>query len=669
MRKKSLKVAVLHLAFAYSGGGEKLVLEEARGLRNRGYEVNIFTPVLNKEKCFPDFIGKYNIQALLPNLPYFVPQREIFQVILACILAPFLSFRFRNFDVILAANQPSPWLAFWVQKLFGVPYVTYLSQPTRFLHPRKIDKKTGLVFTERKDLLLASSLIKISKPLVNVADRLSIGESDSVLADGEYIKGLLERIYSIRTVNCPAGAHPVKKQINHSFRYQGRLKVNGKTITKPYILLTNRHFPQKRFEYALTALAHVLKVSPHLSLIITGEETDYTQRLKILAQQLSLQKKVLFLGLVKEKDLEKLYFQAMIYVYTAPEEDFGMGMVEAMAHGVPVVAWNNAGPTKIVIDGKTGFLARPFDITDFLDKILELTKNKKLNQEMGKRALERVKNEFSYLKHLDILEKELNQAFRANSNLYPPPSSFSSRKFWHFSYALEALEKIKGRVLDIGCGTGDLLMELKKFRPDLEIIGCDKNKKPGVSSKQFLEDEAKIVFGDAEKLPFAAKSFDAVLMFDVLEHLENPKQALKEIKRVLKKEGVFHLTVPCERSLATWDGWLYRFFRINLKRDSIGHIQLFTSEEIGKMMKEQGFEMIDYYFSRHFWDQFFSFPYFLFISLFYGGRHFDLRQKGETFRPLGFLLRIGAGLSNIESIFLKKVKGKSLHLISKKSEE
>ncbi len=57
MKKKKLRIAILHLAFTYSDGGEKLVLEEARGLQKRGHKTTIFTHILNKKKCYPAVIG------------------------------------------------------------------------------------------------------------------------------------------------------------------------------------------------------------------------------------------------------------------------------------------------------------------------------------------------------------------------------------------------------------------------------------------------------------------------------------------------------------------------------------------------------------------------------------------------------------------------------------
>lgn len=84
-----------------------------------------------------------------------------------------------------------------------------------------------------------------------------------------------------------------------------------------------------------------------------------------------------------------------------------------MAQGIPVIAWNNAGPSRIVADGETGFLAKPFDIADFVDKISEVSGNKKLAEEMGEAGWERAKKKFSYERHCKILEGALLDSLRS----------------------------------------------------------------------------------------------------------------------------------------------------------------------------------------------------------------------------------------------------------------
>ena len=57
MKRKKLKIAIFHLGFFFSGGGEKLVLEEAEELIKRGHDVSLFAPVIDRIDCFPDIIS------------------------------------------------------------------------------------------------------------------------------------------------------------------------------------------------------------------------------------------------------------------------------------------------------------------------------------------------------------------------------------------------------------------------------------------------------------------------------------------------------------------------------------------------------------------------------------------------------------------------------------
>ena len=57
-KENKLKIAVFHCGFVYSGGGERIVLEEVLGLRRLGHEVVCFAPTLDRELCFPDFIDQ-----------------------------------------------------------------------------------------------------------------------------------------------------------------------------------------------------------------------------------------------------------------------------------------------------------------------------------------------------------------------------------------------------------------------------------------------------------------------------------------------------------------------------------------------------------------------------------------------------------------------------------
>lgn len=410
------KIAIFHCGFIYSGGGERLIIEEAKGLISRGYKVDIFVPTYDKKICYPDQLSKLNVATFLPPLPQIIPGRHAIEMILSSLLAPFYAYRYKSYDAILGANQPGAWIAYCVSKILRIPYVVYFNQPNRFLYPRNIDKKTK--WYDVRDYYYLEKLLQKINFFVAWADRVSLRGGKTVLVNGEYIGKIISRIYKKPVTVCPAGAvvNPVSLlRVNPHTAYAGEFNIKNKAgkvfaVKKPYILITNRHQPQKRFDYGLKSFSLIHKKFPDLTLYIPGPATAETHNLQKLAEELKIDKKIIFTGQISEETLQKLYREAVVYWYTAPEEDFGMGVIEAMGWGVPVIAWNHAGPTVTVEDGVTGFLARPYDVTDFAAKTVKAIKSYEKRAAMGKSAHRRVEEHFSWEHHVDILEQSLINA-------------------------------------------------------------------------------------------------------------------------------------------------------------------------------------------------------------------------------------------------------------------
>jgi ubiquinone/menaquinone biosynthesis C-methylase UbiE len=102
------------------------------------------------------------------------------------------------------------------------------------------------------------------------------------------------------------------------------------------------------------------------------------------------------------------------------------------------------------------------------------------------------------------------------------------------------------RVLDIGCGTGSLVILIKGLHPDVDIIGLDPDPKTLARARQKAERAAvSIQFDQAfsDELPYPEASFDRVLSSFMFHHLELDEkvQTLREIRRVLKPGGSLHL--------------------------------------------------------------------------------------------------------------------------------
>jgi glycosyltransferase involved in cell wall biosynthesis len=92
-----------------------------------------------------------------------------------------------------------------------------------------------------------------------------------------------------------------------------------------------------------------------------------------------------------------------------------MGVIESMAKGVPVVAWNQAGPTVTVGPG-TGHLAEPLDVDDYAAGITRLLDSRSENQATGERAFACARR-FDWERHIDILERAVLEVARVHEQV------------------------------------------------------------------------------------------------------------------------------------------------------------------------------------------------------------------------------------------------------------
>ena len=404
-----MRVVIFHLGFFYSGGGEKLVLEQALQLAGRGHDVRVLAPIVDGRACFPDLMGQVAPRRLLPRLPNLFGVGDGLTLLAASVFAKRLV-RDLEADVYLGANQPGAWLARQAARAHGRRYVVYLNQPNRLLEPRAIDRDPTSVVV-RKDFFLLSGATLAGRPLLSVLDRASVRDAAVRLGDGPYMTAVLRSYYGGTWTDCPAATTPADSPpADLADRVHATLTVNGLHLRGPIVLLTNRHYPQKRFEWMFPVIRAVRREFTTATLVITGEETIYTGQLRSIIEREGLQDMVRFLGLVTEADLVRLYRAATAYVYPSPEEDFGLGLVEAMGQGTPVVAWDNAGPSGIVESDVSGRLVPLGDHAGFADAVTALVGDAGLRARLGLGAWRRATQRFSFRAHTDILERALRDA-------------------------------------------------------------------------------------------------------------------------------------------------------------------------------------------------------------------------------------------------------------------
>lgn len=113
--------------------------------------------------------------------------------------------------------------------------------------------------------------------------------------------------------------------------------------------------------------------------------------------------------------------------------------------------------------------------------------------------------------------------------------SFLGRIYRRFFLYPKINRLIHGRLLDVGCGVGDMLA----FRPN--SVGVDIN---DLNVKFCRWRGLDVQLMPIDQLPFANASFDSVLLDNVLEHITEPGPLLNEIKRIMLPDGVLVIGVP-----------------------------------------------------------------------------------------------------------------------------
>ena len=154
-----------------------------------------------------------------------------------------------------------------------------------------------------------------------------------------------------------------------------------------------------------------------------------------------------------------------------------------------------------------------------------------------------------------------------------------------FNLRLKYVEQYKkpGKLLDLGCGIGVLLSQAK--RRGWDEYGLDVKKGSITYAKKHYN--VKAFEGTLENHKFKENFFDVIVMNDFLEHVPNPLDALKEARRLLKKDGLLFIATPNIDSVMAK---ISKTYWLHLKPDE--HIYYFSPKTIKILLEKAGFRTI-----------------------------------------------------------------------------
>lgn len=351
-----------HSVISRITGAERLIVDAATALAERGHKVDVFTAHHDKTRSFEETnSGLFNVSVYGDWFPRHIGGKghALCAYVRCTIIALIVTLlclikRKRRYDLVI------------------VDQVSIIVPVVRLLAARKT-----LFYCHFPDLLLAqraSVLRRVYRAPIDYVEELTTGAADCLLVNSRYTKEVFKKTFTrLKNIKEPEILYPAvhipsQEELNDALdSWSTRLPEHIVSFIKqsPTFLSINRFERKKGIDLAIEALS-LLPVETLCHLIIAGgfdhrvlENVEHLQELKDMVERLGLRTRVLFMP--SFSDTEKKYLLAACtgVLYTPQNEHFGIVPLEAGAAGRAVIACNSGGPLESIVHCKTGLLLKP----------------------------------------------------------------------------------------------------------------------------------------------------------------------------------------------------------------------------------------------------------------------------------------------------------------------
>ena len=203
-------------------------------------------------------------------------------------------------------------------------------------------------------------------------------------------------------------------------------------------------------------------------------------------------------------------------------------------------------------------------------------------------------NDFDCKKYYDVIEK--------NIHLFKRDYKSSRVKLFRFKYMIKVYQSSIGylgfrknvyndkiKILDIGFGDGELILLLSKMGFYVNGIDISKGKKDRLKDLLKINNlNANLAVGKVHEVGkiYNNSEFDCIFLSEVLEHLKKPEEAIKEIFKILKKDGKLIVTVPFEEKIK-----YYVCTNCYKLTPASGHFNSYSISSLKKILEGSGFSI------------------------------------------------------------------------------
>ncbi len=539
--KAELPIFFLGVQMA-TGGAQRVLLLQADWFSRQGYPVTVAF-LYDKENLLPAWCTQF--QFPIHDLGFARPTDNLL-LQAACFVRGIV----RLFRLLRGSRYTAIETFTLHANLIGLPLAWLAGIPNRIAsHRGKIESVSRIL--ERINAMVVNSWL--ARCLVVVSDRV---REDAV---SEGVRP--ERIVKIANgvvLPDPNGAAVQRVREELDCNPHGLLMLNVGRLRR-----------QKGQSVLLDALPAVVLQFPDAQMLIAGDGV-LRDELEAQAAALHVSQNVRFLG--RRQDVAALMSLADLFVFPSRFEGMPNAVLEAMSHGLPVIATAVQGVDEIIRDGENGILVPLEDPAALAAAILRMLSQPAERQRLGTAARQTIEGAYT----VERMCRQYEQLLIRNGHSTAPSHAHGlsgSQAGLHYSYTLYAdagmaekfdQSRFGGQVgqlvalaqehvladflgdlhgataLDVGSGTGRAAFALARL--GARVTALDRSQEMLRVAKAHAEAsglEVEFVPGDANSLMFPDQSFDVVISLRMLMHTPDWRHCLGEMCRVARQRVVF----------------------------------------------------------------------------------------------------------------------------------
>lgn len=376
-----MKIILLYDYLSEIGGVERVIATHARWLKQAGHEVILLFDYVSPKAKEYAFLQGQDIREIA-TLKKGGESVKMFSALFGL-----NNLKSYNPDLVIAYSFPS----IFASRVLKCKKAFYYL-PMEFIYFPLKKRWEWANDGKRKVTFFASLFLA---PFLKMMDKRWI-KNKLVIANSDFTRKEIKQRYDIDSIISYPPLNTVFKPAKETEDILKKFHLKSK-----FVLTAGRIVPDKKTDWLIEVFSKLK--DKNLDFVVAGGiADDYKKTLINTAKKFRVQDRIKLIGLVEQKELVKLYSACEVFMFASPEEAFGLVPIEAMACGAPVVAWNdNAGPNEYVIPNTNGYLAKPYDLNDFREKIEKIMKDKfrtknakKIVQSMNKFSEKEQYNQF-----------------------------------------------------------------------------------------------------------------------------------------------------------------------------------------------------------------------------------------------------------------------------------